>query len=186
MSRSMTTDMLNALQERILRMTFFYEGNFKDGALRLWNGIGDVAWDGHTWTGAGHLIKINNVEETSDIRAAGVSLSLGGVNPAMVSLCLLQARRNLIGRIWIGLTAADNSIISDPTVLFQGRLDTMAVQDGAKTATIIVGYEHELITLEKARESRYTDKEQKRLYPGDRGLEFISKLQDATIPWGAR
>ena len=43
-----------------------------------------------------------------------------------------------------------------------------------------------LIDLEKPNESRYTSEEQKRLFSGDLGLDFVTDLQDKDINWGGK
>jgi len=38
--------------------------------------------------------------------------------------------------------------------------------------------------LETPLNRRYTDQDQKNLFAGDRGLEFVESLQDKSIVWG--
>jgi len=64
------------------------------------------------------------------------------------------------------------------------RLDTMQITDGGETCTLAVAAENKLVILQRAKEARYTDEDQKARYPDDRGLEFVSGLQDREIVWG--
>jgi hypothetical protein len=52
--------------------------------------------------------------------------------------------------------------------------------------TIIITVENKLITLERAIDRKYTDQDQKQLFAGDRGLEFIDDIQDKSIAWGSK
>jgi hypothetical protein len=38
--------------------------------------------------------------------------------------------------------------------------------------------------LERPRTLRFTSEDQKTLFPGDLGLDFIDDIQDRTIEWG--
>ena len=67
---------------------------------------------------------------------------------------------------------------------FRGLMDTMQIAENGSTARVELNLENRLITLERPRIIRYTSEEQKTLFPGDLGLEFIDDIQDRTIEWG--
>lgn len=184
MSRDISPAMLSALQGQNLRPVILFESVFPTGTLRLWSGQGDLVWDGRTWVGAGQLLGVGPVEETTDVVASGVAVTLSGVPTDLVSLVIAEAQQGAPGRLWLGLRAADGTLIANPVAWFTGRLDVPTIQDGAETCTIQVTYESRLIDLQRAREFRYTDESQKALYPGDRGLEYVTTIQDRPIAWG--
>lgn len=186
MSRDLTSGMASALTGVVVRPVLLVEGQFVGGTLNWWTGIGELSWDSKTWLGAGDLLGISEVEETDEIKAGGVTFSLSSVKPSTVALALAEMKRGLPGKAWLALLAENGSVIADPKIIFRGKLDTCVVTDGGETSTITLTYEHELIDLERARQVRYTDQEQKRRFPGDRGLEGIAALQDAQVMWGFR
>ena len=47
-----------------------------------------------------------------------------------------------------------------------------------------IAVENKLIILERPVERRYTDQDQKELFVGDKGLEFVDSLQDKSVNWG--
>ena len=63
-------------------------------------------------------------------------------------------------------------------------MDVMTVDDDGATAQISITAESKLIDLERSRARRYTSEDQKIDFPNDKGLEFITGLQDKTIVWG--
>lgn len=79
---------------------------------------------------------------------------------------------------------ATAAMLNDPIPVFAGRMDTMRLQDTGETTTVTVSCESRLIDLERARERRYTDEDQKELYPDDRGFEYVADLQDKEVLWG--
>ena len=184
MSRDLTAEMSAAIVETVVRPVLLVEGEFAGGTLNIWTGAGDLSWDSKTWSGVGDLLGITEVEETDEIKAGGVTFTLSSVTTAKIILALDEMQRGLPGRVWLALLDAAGAVVADPKILFRGRLDTCVVSDGGETSTISLTYEHELIDLERPREVRYTDQEQKRRFAGDRGLENITALQDAQVPWG--
>lgn len=184
MPRAMTPAAEAALTAPDLRPVMLFEGEFPSGTIRLWTGLGAVSWNGQTWTGAGNLIGVSEVEEGTDIVARGLTVTLAGVPPEFVALAITDARQGLPGRVWIGLLDTAGAIIADAVNVFAGRLDVPSIADGAETLTISVSYESRLIDLNTPREWRYTKESQRALYPDDAGLDYVAGLQDKRITWG--
>lgn len=182
--RNMTAALEAALIAQDVRPALFFEGQFASGFVRLWTGLGPITWNGQTWTGAGNLIGFSGVDEGSEVIARGTSISLSGVPVSMVSLAIVDAQQGLPGKMWVGLLAADGSVIIDPVQTFVGRLDVPTITDGEDTCTVTITYESRLIDLNSPRELRYTHEAQQQLYPGDMGFEFVTTLQEKEITWG--
>jgi hypothetical protein len=153
--------------------------------VRLWTGIGDIFWSGATWTGAGNLLGVGSVQETQELRAAGMDISLSAIPSEMLSLALVEPYQGKAARVYIGaFNVNTGALITDPYMIFGGRIDTVNVIDGAEEATISVALENRLIDLERPRERRYDDADQQAEHPGDRFFEFVPSLQDQEIKWG--
>lgn len=185
-ARDFTTAYRNAIEAPNVNPAVFYEGKFRTGYVRLWTGIGPKDMDGKTFDGAGDFLSFSEIEETADITANGIVVGLSGPQDANVALALNEGQRRLPGSIWLALMDDDNELIEAPRLMFTGKMDSMVLDDqDVASPTIRVSYEHELIDLERPRLLRYTDEEQKRLFPDDRGLEFIESLQDLETRWGS-
>ena len=186
MARALSSAMKTAIAAAVVRPVLLIEQTFRTGTAYMWTGVGPLVWGGHTWLGLGDMINISELEENADISAKGVTISLKGVQSSDITKALTEMARNKPGKIRMALIDAAGAVISTPKVMFSGKLDTCVVDDGADTCTISIALESELIDLERPREVRLTDQEQQKRYPGDRGLENIAALQDASIPWGSR
>ena len=184
MARALTAALLAQITAALLRPVFFYEGEFATGTVRGWSGIGSITWDGETWTGAGDLIGFSPIDENSDIRAAGFTVSLNGQSASILALNMAQVRHGYPGKIWVGALDSAGAIVADPFLAFSGRADAPEIVDEGATATITLAYESRLIDLDKTRERRYTHEDQQIDYAGDQGFSFVTKLQDAQINWG--
>jgi hypothetical protein len=184
MSRGMTPEFAAALADRSVRPVIFYEGTFASGVLRLWSGLGDIVWNDETWTGAGTLLGMGAIEEGDKIEAYGTSIKLSGIPLDLVQLCIEEAQQGLPGKVWVGLMEEDRTLIGDPILATSGRLDVPNLEDSEDTCSITITYEGRLIGLLQAREWRYTDESQQVLFPGDRGFEYVTTIQDKDIQWG--
>jgi len=184
MTRSATAPMLAALTAQVVRPIIFFEGQFASGWLRLWTGVGDLVWNGQTWTGAGQLLALGTLSETSEIVASGTTVSLSGVPASIVSACITDARQGLPGRVWLGTLDTAGAVIASPVLVFAGRLDVPDIIDGATECTVSITYESRLIDLQTPREWRWTHESQQALYPDDMGFEFVTSIQSVEVKWG--
>jgi hypothetical protein len=183
-SRDITTDVGNAASAAVVRPAFFVHLALDSGDVRVWSGAAEYELDGETYQGVGHLGGISPVEESTRVTARGIELSLSGIDSAMLSITLAERYRGRRVTIWLAFFDADFAPIADPVQHFSGFLDTMSLHDDGDTSTITITAESRLIDLERPRESRLTNEEQQRLYPGDIGLEYVAGLADKALPWG--
>ena len=208
MSRTLDSNITAAISEGNISPFFAFQLDFQSTSLFLYTGQGDLTIGGNTYTGVGSILNFTNVEESADIGAKSVSISLSGIPSTNLSLALstpYQGREVTIsfGIRTDGLFLANeegdfilNQIgelidISSVTVnqdvtstLFVGYIDTMDIQEGPETSTITVTLESKLLELERQRVLRYTSAIQKALFSGDKGFDFVDKLQDKTFVWG--
>ena len=165
-----------------VRPFFAVKLEFDSGTLRFWNGYQTITVDAESYVGAGSLIGISQVEETSEIKAAGASVVLSGISAEIISIALTENYQNRNATIYTGTITEDLTVTS--YAVFKGLMDTMQISENGSTARVELNLENRLITLERPRTLRYTSEEQKTLFPGDLGLEFIDDIQDRTIEWG--
>lgn len=190
--RALTAGFLAALAEGTIRPAIFFEGEFVASGspsetpsfLRFWTGIGDLDWDGKTWTGTGSLLGLSPIDETRDLQARGFTVSLSGMPSDLISLALGNVRQGKPGTLWLGLFDAAGALIEDPYQLQRGLFDVSVIEDSGDTCTIAARYESRLIDLEKPRVRYYTTEDQRLDYPDDLGFEYVPSLQDAEILWG--
>lgn len=184
MSRGFTADFIAQLISSAKSVIIFFEGEFASGTVNLWTGIGDLPWDNKTWTGTGTLGKITPIEDATDIRATGITVSLTGMSTEIISIIMQECRTGKPGKVWLGFMDDAGAVIADPSLAFVGRLDVPGVEDAGQTCSISIAYENKLRDLERARELRYTHENQQRLYPGDLGFEYVPSLQEWNGKWG--
>ena len=55
MARDLDASLLAEVTAAATRVVFLYEAEFSSGTTRAWTGVGDLSWNGETWTGVGRL-----------------------------------------------------------------------------------------------------------------------------------
>jgi hypothetical protein len=185
MARSLTTALEAATVARNVPPILLLELVFDSVTTRVWSGWGDLVWGARTFTGAGTLGAVSPVEEATELRATGLDLTLSGIPSSVLSLALSEPYQGRLATVWMGALDPNTfALVADPYQIFQGRMDVMTVADSGETATITISVESRLIDLERSRERRYDDADQKIDYPTDRFFEYVPSLQDIEIKWG--
>jgi hypothetical protein len=186
MTRDLTSGLLTEVTAQVMQPCILFEGEFEGGTVRLWSGLGDLTWNSVIWTGAGNLLGVSAVEETTAVVANGITVSLSGIPVEWRSAAIDGARQGKPGRVWFGALDAAGALVADPYMLFAGRLDVPEITFGGETFAITITYESRLIDLTRPREWRYTHESQQILFPGDKGLEYVTTIQDKAVAWGQR
>lgn len=185
MARDLTTALGNALLADRVQPIILVKINTSGGDVRVWSGIGDITYSSETYTGVGNFGGISEVEENTDLGAAGISFSLSGIPSEMVAIALDQIQSNRPATVWLGaLDLSTGALIADPYQLFSGFTDVPSIDEGPENSIISLTAENKLIDLDRARTRRYTSEDQQIDDPTDLGFDFVPSLQDAQITWG--
>lgn len=189
MPRNLTSGELAQLSASQIAPVVFVECDFASGAVYLWTGRGNYSWNGHTWVGVGKLGQISVLNETSDVSAQSVTISLSGIPSDMLSDALNEVQCNQMVTIWLGFFTATGtggwSLVSSPAIAYQGFMDVPTIEEGVETSTISLSLENRLIILNRAKMRRYDTQDQAIDYPSDLGFEFVPFLQLWEGSWGA-
>jgi hypothetical protein len=208
MARDIPTTLLQALVAPQITPFFAVDLMFGSSPLYMWSGYGDFVREdtGNTYLGAGQLLNISTVEETTEIQAVGANFTLSGIPSSFLSLALQEPYQGRECRIYFGVLIegglatqgldtittqfGDLIVLQSGTQgfleIFSGEMDQMNIVEAAETATISVSAENALIKLERPVVRRLTNTDQKSRYPNDKGLEYVAGLQDKEIFWGRK
>jgi len=184
MSRGLTGGMQTAVAAATVYPAIFASFDFSTGMVYLWSGLGSVSWDGQTWVGLGNFLAMDRVTEDTQVAARSVKFSLSAVPSTAISNAMVADYRGRQCKIWLGCFDSSGVLISDPQQIYGGLMNQMTINDAGDTCTIDMTVESRLIDLQRQRERRYTDADQKFFYPTDTGLKYVAGLQDQTINWG--
>lgn len=189
MSRGLTTGFLNAADAGTVYPAILASLDFQSAPVNVWSGVGNFVYSGVTYSGIGDLGGISAIDESEETRANGISFTLNGIPSANVASILSDNYRNRVCTVQLALFSSltATSPITAPAVLFVGRMDQAVLDDDGDTSSINLSAESRLIDLQRARERRYTDEDQRAnpSYTADLGLQYVAGLQDKDLMWGA-
>ena len=210
MSRTLDASIISALSSGDIEPFFAFKMEFDTTTLLLYTGLGTITIGSDTYTGVGSLLSFTNVEESADIGAKSVTITLSGIPSTNLSLALTEPYQGREVTILFGIRNANVVYLIDEngdfilteqgglidvtdstepnasSTLFVGYIDQMDITEGPETSSISVVLESKLLELERTRVLRYTSAIQKALYSGDKGFDFVDELQGQTFNWGRK
>ena len=183
-SRDIPTDITNRLTNDKQQIAFAVNLAFDSGAVNLWTGTGDFTGsDGLTYVGAGEFLNISNVEENAELSSTNLTITISGLNNKIIGYAATENYQSRPVTLNMFFFHPDTTQEVDKVILFKGRIDTLTVVEGNSFA-VVVSCENQLIDLTIPKNLFFTPETQDFLHSGDKGLEFVPKIQEQTINWG--
>ena len=176
--------MQSAVTADLVRPIILVQCAFDSGNLNLWNGVGNLTVSSVDYVGAGTLLNIGQIAETSELQANGITVTLSGITDPLLAKARDEDYQGRELKVLLGAMDASNGVISTPVNVFSGFMDTMVINDSSETATIQIAVENRLIGFERTRVRRYTSEDQLIDFPNDKGLEFVADMAEKEIVWG--
>jgi hypothetical protein len=159
------------------------------GMVRVHSGLGDLTWNGHTWTGVGTKGEVRLPQEGTGLAADDGLLRIGGL-PDEIDAYLDADVRGRAVDVWFGATTvrAGTVLVSDPVQVFTGYVDGLSDEtavegkDLQRTINVSLGSGPPQRSRANAVHS-YED--QIAAYPGDTGFRWAKAANAAagTLVW---
>ena len=186
MSRGFPSAVLTALSSDHVALVTFAKLEFPSGTLYLHNSIGTYTWGENDWLGTGDLGEISQLEEGAEISPYKITLSLSGLDATISGAALTEDYYLQPVTVYLGVLNANDVLIADPTIVWEGAMDQMQLSVGAADGDVIVlTAESELARFDKASNLKYTDAQLQSDSAGSLGFEFMADIEGAKIRWGA-
>ena len=119
MSRGLTSDFLAQLGSSSLKPFYAFKAEFAEGDLRLWTGLGEITINSEVYTGGGSLLSVGNVEETAEIKATNLNISLSGLDSAILAASLNANYQNRTFTAFLGMLNESYALVNNIYQLFQ-------------------------------------------------------------------
>lgn len=186
--RLLSPEVIALISAGTVEPVLFLYADFPSGERRLWTGLGNYT-DGEAavWEGMGGFISVEGIRETIDSGAQGITVTVNGLDPTLVNSIVTEQYQGRRAEILLGFWDRNlGTIIMTDEPLWRGFLDTDDVVATKGSRQLNIKCEHRMVDILRKREWRYTDQDQKNLYPDivDTGLSYIEQIQDLSIPWG--
>jgi len=183
MARSLTAAVITEITSQSVIPIILVKLEFDSADLNVWTGIGNLTYSGDVYLGTGNIGGISPIEESANLKANGVTLSLSGIPSSLISSALSEDYQDRPATIWFGVFDTSQSLIADPIQIFKGRMDVIVISEAGESTVLELSIENELVHLERPNERRYTPQDQQLLYPADKGFGFVANIQDKQIIW---
>lgn len=168
---------------------------FASETMRLWLGNGELETnDGAKWQAVGQLGAVSGIEQAVNGEAPQATFSLSGVDANIMRLARDEFKAEVLGRrVVVALqffgiedeADPDNQRPLDlPYAIWAGRClaPTFTFSPSGERSIAITA--ESLFSLRtRPQYAMYTDRDQQRRFPGDRGFEFAPTLVNKVVTW---
>jgi hypothetical protein len=185
MSRNVSSPMLAVVTSNFVRPAFMAALTFRSGTRYVWTGIGNLVYGGNTFRGVGSLGKIGTVSEGTQVRADGTTVSLSGIDPALLSDSLTDIQVGAPAIVYFATVDANSNIVGTPYTLFSGLVDKPLITPGMDDISISLALESLLSNLQRPTQRRWTAADQQLDYPDDSAFNWVEILNDQALRWGS-
>lgn len=185
MARSLTSGMQAAITAQRMRPFFLIEAHFDSGDLLLWTGYGTLEYNSKSYTGTGEILELSPIRESKQMEAAGLTFTLSGLDAAINAIALNEEYQDRVAELYLGAFDDDWNVVVEPYLQFEGRIDTMPLEDDDGIATVQVTVENILTDMNSAAIFNYTPEDQALYFSGDSGFDRVAGLQEKDIKLGA-
>jgi len=165
---------------------FAVKAEFDTDDILVWTGNDDLVINSETYTGAGSLLSISNVEDTLDLKPTGISIALSGMDADVLNMALTENYQNRDISVFMGFLMGGSNEVAGVLKVFAGRMMSLDVTDSIEGAVVGITAENRLIDLERPSNLRYTAESQKFIDSSDTSLNRVQQLQDKQIAWGQK
>ncbi len=189
MGRTLTAGMVTAAAAEDGDLLHLISLAFSGGTLFLTTAPHDVVFSGDTYTAVGGHLGFQVVQESGDMTAQGVRMTLDGVDQTVISPLLAQ---NYIGRtakIYQAHMDSAGVLVVDPVLLFEGLLNSSfrvaESRDGdGGTVVVTTTVVSPLVGFRQRRGIRMTLASHQHHYPGDTIMRHVSTISARKGYWG--
>ena len=147
--QGLDSSIVNRLGADEQAMFLAIKAEFDSGTVRLWTGIDDLTISSESYIGAGELLSIGSVEESTDLKSAGLTVGISGMDTTVLNLALTENYQNRFITLFLGYLMGGTNEVAGTLVLFKGRMTTLSVTDTPKGSNITINAENRLIDLER-------------------------------------
>ena len=163
---------------------FAVKAEFDTDTIRLWTGIDDITVDGETYTGAGSLLGVGDIEDTMEVKSTNCTFTLSGMDKTVLDLALSEDIQNRKITMLMGYLSGGGNVSAGEIVLFSGRMTNLTISDDTNGMTVAINAENRLVDLNRPCNLRYTQQSQQIISSGDTGFKYVMAIQDKPVEWG--
>ncbi len=177
-----------ASEKEVQYIAHLFEAQLDRETLRLTSAAKDISFangrETNTFLSVGALGTVSPVEEGAELQAYTVAVSLCGIDESLIAIAQQEHIQGRRAKIYLALLDDNSNLVGMPLLLFAGRIDSMQWQAG-NNPSITLTVKNPLADWERNKLRRYTDSDQKNIFPEDNFFEYINTISDRPLTWGS-
>lgn len=182
MARGLTTAVNNELATDKLNPVTLVYLNVSTG-LRFTDHYKDLTYDSNTYTASSLFLKVSEVSESSEVEITNIALEFTGADQTIISLFLNNEYMDRDVEVYKGFLNSTQSLISDPFLLFKGRIESFSIDETLQSSDVKVVATSHWADFDKVKGRKTNTNSQQLYFAGDVGFDYASQtVQD--IKWG--
>jgi hypothetical protein len=182
----MSPEQLAAVQSPVVRPVWLGQILFPGNPVRVNTTERDLFAFGHTWTGAGALVSIDQIRETASLEAVGLKCTLASVPNNLLFSALDDSHFGSVAELYTAFLDDNWQIVGTPILEYRGRVDDTAAQLGRDTGFIEVNLESRFADFLRPRLRRFTADQHLAQYPNDPFFEFVQDVNEGVLVWPSK
>ena len=182
MARSLTSAVKTELATNKLNpITLVYLG-IASGS-RYTDHYKDITYSSNTYTASSLLLGVSDVSETSDVAVDSITIAFTGADQSIISLLLNNDYMDKEAEVYKGFLDDSQALISDPFLLFKGRIESYAIEEDINNSQISISISSHWSDFDKVKGRKTNTGSQELFFSGDKGFDYASKSVQ-NIKWG--
>jgi len=163
------------------------KAEFDTADVRLHTWKDELTINSETYEGAGTLLSIGDITDSSELKSDGVTVAISGMDTTVLGYALTENYQNRPITIFMGYLDGGGEKVSGVMTAFKGRMQAITITDDPQGAsTVVVESENRLVDLRRPSNLRYTKESQKFIDSTDTAFNRVQQVQKQEIYWGRK
>ena len=163
------------------------KAEFDTADVRLHTWKDELTINSETYEGAGTLLSIGDISDSSELKSDGVTVAISGMDTTVLGYALTENYQNRPITIFMGYLDGGGTKVSGVMTAFKGRMQAITITDDPQGAsTVVVESENRLVDLRRPSNLRYTKESQKFIDSTDTAFNRVQQVQKQEIYWGRK
>lgn len=150
--------------------------------LRFTTKLDNVDFNGEEFLGLGSLGSVSMPSQDGELSPSIYEVGLSGLSDEVLEAVTQISYMNHPATAYIQWMDEEFNNISTPQVLWQGLTDGAMINYGINSS-IVVNIRDRLVDWSRPKLEYYNNGDQQKLYPNDRGFEFIAQVNQKDAAW---
>lgn len=139
----------------------------------------DLSWNSKTWTGDAPIISVSGGSSTMAPESHSLQIVLSAIDPAVRAIAS-SAQFLKVVRIYKVFLDSSLAIIPDPLLVYEERLDFMALRVG-DAPQLVINCENFAILMAQSAPRLRTDHDHRDEFPGDNFYRHVARLVETPL-----